>query len=345
MNQFLSRFFVVIVAVVFTVPSFLVADDELPPVDYTNPANWVVYTPIDKADKPFDVFYIYPTLNNDKTGPLLPWNGAIKEKVIDFSSAQLSGFTKYANVYCPYVRQVFYPRIIDEMKLILGKTDGAKEKMFPLNESFAAGVIDSIAAFQYYLTHLNHGRPFILFGHSQGALDLANVLITNPNISVENGFVAAYLIGIPISSDTSETHLPLAKGRDDIGVVISWNAVSPDAESTLFTGKGTYCMNPVNWRTDATPASPAENLPSVFFNFKTKTLKRVSNCCGARVDPGKGALVVTDLKLPPDLTWAGTSLITKGDHHLSEIWFFYDAIVDNARLRVQKWLEKYSTNQ
>ena len=35
---------------------------------------------------------------------------------------------------------------------------------------------DSLAAFDYYFTYLNNGRPYILCGHSQGAIMLNFIL-------------------------------------------------------------------------------------------------------------------------------------------------------------------------
>ena len=39
-----------------------------------------------------------------------------------------------------------------------------------------APTIDGIAAFEYFIKHYNHGRPFILAGHSLGSNVMANLL-------------------------------------------------------------------------------------------------------------------------------------------------------------------------
>ena len=63
----------------------------------------------------------------------------------------------FANVYAPYYRQV----------------DAAYALTLPLPEHDAliAGIptMDTVASFDYYVQNFNHGRPFILAGHSQGS--------------------------------------------------------------------------------------------------------------------------------------------------------------------------------
>lgn len=316
---------------------FLFAQNEkLPPIDYTNPANWAIYTPAVEATKSFDVFYIYPTLVASAEVPLMQWDQATKDKVIPFSKAQLKGFEKIANLYVPYVRQLEMGRAMEEMTDNVLITDGKKRVPPPMAESSAAGVVDAMEAFHYYLTHLNHGRPYILLGHSQGTMDLTFVLVNNGNIRVDQGFVAAYLIGMPFKE---QLKLPFAKGETDVGVIISWNTQTADAKSNLFAGKGAYCINPLNWKTDATPASADQNPGAMFYDFREKTFTRFPGYCSAVIDPEKGALIVKTERLEP--AWAHTDILGKGVRHMSDLWFFYDALVENAQKRVKAWEQKY----
>ena len=206
-----------------------------------------------------------------------------------------------------------------------------------MSDSTARGVADSLEAFQYYLTHLNQGRPYILLGHSQGAMDLAMVLLMNGNIMPDHGFVAAYLIGMPFKKDAAGVKLPFATGADDVGVVISWNTQSPDCKESVFSGKGTYCINPLNWKTDNTPATARENPAAVFYDYKTGELDRISHFCGAVVDPEKGALIV-DL---PDSKWTKPTPLGQGVYHMNDLYFFYEALIRNARNRVKNWRAIY----
>lgn len=312
----------------------------LPPIDYTNPSNWAIYTPAAKADKGFDVFYIYPTLVADKNTPLMQWDEKTKAKVIPFVQAQLSGFKNVANLYCPYVRQLEFYRCMKELQGPLTSEDEIKTPP-AMADSSATGVADAIEAFHYYLTHLNHGRPYILLGHSQGAMDLAIVLLMNGNIMPDHGFVAAYLIGMPFKKNAAGAKLPFAKEAGDVGVVISWNTQSKDCKNSVFTGKGTYCINPLNWKTDATPASAGENPGAVFYDYKTGKLERFPNYCGAVIDPEKGALIV-DL---PESKWTKETALGKGVYHMNDLYFFYESLVNNVLLRVKNWRSLYETAQ
>lgn len=321
-----------VLTLLFAVCTLFAQREKLPPIDYTNPANWAVYTPAAEATKPFDVFYIYPTLVASQEFPLMQWDAATREKVIPFSKAQLKGFEKIANLYVPYVRQLEMGRIMEELTEQILLTGKKKIAPRPLTESSAAGIMDSMEAFHYYLTHLNHGRPYILLGHSQGAMDLTFVLVNNGNIRVESGFVAAYLIGMPFKE---QLKLPFAKGESDVGVIVSWNTQTAEAKNNLFAGKGAYCINPLNWKTDATPATAEQNPGAMFYDFREKTFTRFPRYCGAVIDPEKGALIVDPVRRDPE--WAHTDLLGKGVRHMSDIWFFYDALVENAQKRVQAW--------
>lgn len=298
-------------------------------IDYANPKNWAVYTPVSAANKPFDVFYLYPTLTASKSVPLMPWDKKTRDKVIPFVQAQTSGLARHANIYSPYVRQLEFTRCIRMM--------GAAnpEKISP-EETIETGVRDTMEAFQYYLTHLNRGRPYILLGHSQGTQALAIVLATNKNISLEQGFVAAYLIGMTFRKDAP---LPFAKGADDIGVVVTWNTQAKGAKNPLFSGPGSPCINPLNWKTDSTPAAKEENPGAMFYSWKTGEIERIPCFCGAAVDVKNGVLITDP---PPDSKWIKETLFgTAGIYHENDIWFFYDALVQNVLLRVEKWQERF----
>ncbi|MBR1999727.1 MAG: DUF3089 domain-containing protein, partial [Lentisphaeria bacterium] len=164
------------------------------------------------------------------------------------------------------------------------------------------------------------------------------VLIMNGNIMPERGFVAAYLIGIPLKKESAGAKLPFAKGADDFGVVITWNTESPDAAKSPFSGKGTYCINPLNWRTDAVPAAATKNPGSMFYDYTTGKITRFTHLCGAVIDPEKGALTV---RLPAEPAWLGKSIFGKGIYHMNDLYLFYDAMVNNMRLRVSAWQKVY----
>ena len=75
-----------------------------------------------------------------------------------------------------------------------------------------------------------------------------------PDISRK--LIATYAIGYTVTSEELASHPTLRPAQDsiDTGVLIGFNSVTrPDAVSPLFKDN-VVCINPVNWRTDATPA-------------------------------------------------------------------------------------------
>ena len=70
---------------------------------------------------------------------------------------QATAFRTFANIYAPYYRQI-------DATYQLSLPSGASRR----RTSRAPPSTDVIAAFEYYLKHYNHGRPFILAGALAG---------------------------------------------------------------------------------------------------------------------------------------------------------------------------------
>src|SRR6185312_4254839 len=100
------------------------------------------------------------------------------------------------------------------------------------------------AAFHYYLDHYNHGRPYVLIGHSQGTIHLTRLLASE----IENGPAAARLLsalligyavevpeGRPVGGSLQRT--PLCTSNGQTGCVItymSFRAGSPPQPDALL---------------------------------------------------------------------------------------------------------------
>lgn len=302
--------------------------------DYHVRANWVRCDMENKAAA-FDVFYVYPVLFADKNRPLMEWknDSKLRDKTAGFVNAQTGIFGPGVRVFAPYVRQLEYGRCIG---LIGPGGDWRKSPaLFP-------GVADTAAAFRYYLEHFNGGRPYILFGHSQGSIDLYRMMLLVPDVAVSQGFVAAYLIGLPrltrreIAADFARRGISPASDASGTGVIVGWNTQAPGAENPRFTGKETFCINPLNWRTDGKPAGKAENAGAFFYDYRTKKGKAILNFCGARIDPVRGALLVD---LPVNGKYDAKGFMGKGVFHMNDVWFFAGNLRDNAFLRVKAWRE------
>ena len=111
-------------------------------------------------------------------------------------------------------------------------------------------------AFDYYMKHFNGGRPFILAGFSQGGM-LVVELLKHMSDKEYSRMVAAYSIGNQIrQEDLSHPHIIPADGPDSWGQTISFNTVTTtESIWDAVAGEAVTCINPVNWRTDDTPAT------------------------------------------------------------------------------------------
>ncbi|MBQ6474011.1 MAG: DUF3089 domain-containing protein [Victivallales bacterium] len=304
---------------------------------YALEENWVIrdsHTPSSKAS--YDIFYVYPTLVGKAEDSEMEWldNPKIRQKVKGFAEAQTRGiFGEDARVFAPYVHQLTYESVMK-----IQKKGGLVPAEWP---AFRRGMQDTVAAFRHYLAHDNHQRPFILLGHSQGAMDLYHLLRNCPEITPDNGFVAAYLAGLPhvteakIRSDFQGRIKP-GKGASDLGVILAWNTQNQEATSTFCAGFGEYCINPLNWRTDAVPADRALHRLAYFYDYRDGSVKKSSQLFSAVISPDKGALLVD---LPSNSEWDIQGFMGKGVFHANDVWFFAGNLRENAKSRVDKYLE------
>ena len=316
-------------------------------VNYDDAANWAICE-AEKPDTDYDVFYIYPTLFADKNQKYMDWcdNPKLRAKTVAFAKAQTGIFGARARVFAPFVRQLEYRRCLTELKP--GSDWRERGTGLDYYLGIMLGAEDTRAAFQYYLDHFNHGRPYILIGHSQGAMDIYSMMLRTREVAVERGFVAAYLIGLPrltaneISADLAPRGIRPAAGETDLGVVIVWNTQAPGVDNPRFTGSKTYCINPLNWRTDGTPADKTENLGAFFYDYRNGSTRTVPNFCGARIDTERGALIVD---LPVNGEYDAKGFMGQGVFHMNDVWFFAGNIRRNAELRVKLWKEKYGNGK
>ena len=127
-----------------------------------------------------DCFYVYPTVSGQKTG-----NANLKIDPVERSIAlyQAARYSQYCRVYAPMYRQVTLAGI------------GQGTPTTKPNPKTA--LADVRQAFATYLDKYNHGRGFVLIGHSQGSFVLRSLIAkdidTRPSIRQE--MVSAILLG------------------------------------------------------------------------------------------------------------------------------------------------------
>ena len=126
-------------------------------------------------------------------------------------------------------------------------------------------------------------------------------------------------------------HLRTAKRADDTGVIITYNSQAPGKVKSPFTGGGeTYCINPVNWRTDDKKAEKSEHKGSCFFDFKSGKATVKKEFVSARIDPASGGLVVE----PAEAGKFDSRALGAKVYHMFDLNFFYYDLQANGKRRI-----------
>jgi hypothetical protein len=192
---------------------------------------WALLPEPGAAPGPVDVFFIHPTsypASFTSYNGGRHWNAPINDHAATVALTRVmlpnyaSPFDAVGDLYAPRYRQA---------SLYTKSTlwDDALEA-----RQFAYG--DVRAAFDFYVAHLNHGRPFILVGVEQGgelgARLLAQAIAPDPSLRAR--LVGAYLIDtiVPAADFGPDAPVPACQARAEAACVVAWSAVREDD----FTG-------------------------------------------------------------------------------------------------------------
>ena len=247
-------------------------DDEIPPEapNYADLVYWAA-TPdqeaqqffipddsfkVNKKGNPVDVFYIHPTGFYEKK-----WNSNMDRKRSAFERTEImlgnqaSVFNDSCNIYAPEYRQATYFSFFDKNK------NGIKA----LDLAYS----DIENAFDYFIEHFNDDKPFIIAGHSQGALHTHRLIKQRiENSSLQKRFICAYAIGYMIPEKSFNDMFPTIKKSEsniDTNCLVTWSTVvegfQRSREKTPFwtpagwTAEPMYqkivSTNPFSWTNDS----------------------------------------------------------------------------------------------
>lgn len=294
---------------------------------YAQAENWA-YLETDKtADA--DVFFICPTVygGEEDSFNMSMDDETTKADFLGATNMEKGIYDQDARFFAPYYRQVglnVYELPIEERETYL-----------------SIAYEDVKDAFTYYLEHYNEGRPIILAGFSQGA-DMSIRLLKDcfADEEVNDLLVACYAIGWSITEEELEEypHLRFASGEDDTGVIVSFNSEAETVTDSLMipAGTRTLAINPLNWKTDGTPAGKEENLGACFTDYSGNIVTEIPHLTGAYLDAQRGALKVTDVTpegYPPVLP-----IFSDGVYHLYDYQFFYRDLQENVGVRLDAYL-------
>jgi len=294
------------------------------PIDYSDPALWLCrpgndpdecHTNLDATeflkdgttqvdphvfakDPPFDCFYVYPTVALSGGGNVTDLSDV--SLMLDPLLSQAARFTRICRVFAPLYRQV---------SLTVGAPAGGDAgTSFAGDPALAAG--DVTAALQYYLDHDNHGRKFVLMGHSQGTFILTGIIQSkfDADTAMRAQMISAVLIGgsivVPTGQKVGGTfkNIPMCDTKGQTGCVIAYNSFAKDApppSNSLFgsapAGSEVVCTNPSllagntgRYRGSYSPVKynniifkpdqPANTLPPVTTNFTMARDMFSGNC-------------------------------------------------------------------
>lgn len=297
--------------------------------DYSIASHWLS---IPATLLPVDIFYYYPSswskLNASDSiiceidNPLM-----LQKAPIQFEK-QASAFETVGNVYIPFYRQ-------GDAASVLALPPAEQAKVVR-----GLPTTDATAAFDYYIKHFNNGRPFILVGHSQGAVVLSNLLsgYMRDNPTVYKNMIAAYVIGCPITAEylVKNPHLKFAQGPDDVGVIISYNTEAPTIPiaNPLLAGLIGNVINPITWTRDETVATTEQGLGS-FMPDPTGVFRTVSQYADAKVDIAKGVLICSTAG-----ALGSKDGCPYGIYHTFDMSFYYYNLRQNAANRADKFLNQ-----
>ena len=293
--------------------------------DYGDEGNWAYFAL--GEDKPADLFLICPTVDVRDEFNMAMDDEKTKANFLGALNMERGIYEGSARMYAPYYRQA-------AMKAYAMT---AEEREPYLQIAYE----DVSAAFAWYLEHENGGRPIVLAGFSQGA-DMCYRLLAEyfGREELQDQLVAVYAIGWPCTPEMTEKYPQIrpATGEDDVGVVISFDCEAPEVKETFIVpaGTGAYAINPLNWRTDGTPADRSENPGSCFTDYSGAVTREEAELCGCYIDEARGVLKVTDLSAadwPPIVPG-----LPEGAYHVYDYQFFYRALQANVQTRVEAYL-------
>ncbi|MBP5584669.1 MAG: DUF3089 domain-containing protein [Bacteroidales bacterium] len=279
--------------------------------DYTDTTMWYI-SQNDSEGTGADIFYIVSTWELDwqtADGQTCHYADVQNKQHRANMAKEIKKIAEYMadrnNFYAPYYRHITLE-------------SWATRNEDTIHRRAQIAMSDVKHAFDHFLAKRDKNRPLILAGFSQGGLAVVE-LLKYMDDETYNHLAAAYVLGYKVTpQDTLQSsHIRAAHDSADIGVTICYNTVK-DVKyvQPILCDQCIMCINPVNWRTDATPA--------IIHDTITITL-----------NPEYNVLVATNYSASEYKPILG--FINVGDIHSCEPWLYSDCLKRNIALRTKSW--------
>ena len=294
-------------------------------IDYSDTTYWYC---CGNESHAADVFYVYPTVStisyadNDSS-----WFADISLAEVREEANGNQRFNKMLygeyNFYAPYYRQMIFE---------------AYSQPSPVLDSLAQIAAKDVSdAFQYYMTHYNHGRPFFLMGHSQGSQMLIELLKNGMTEEQRKLMVAAYCIGYHVNAEELSAYPEALKPATDSmmqGLVV-FNSVTDTTAIGMVSRGDVVGINPTTW-TMTLDTIPAEfHLGMAKYNEARDSVLIVP--CPTRTYLYKHNTVCPDLD--PEMVFipAYEDKFPKGNLHFADSWLYGGNVVENMQCRLRNY--------
>jgi hypothetical protein len=185
--------------------------------------------------KPVDCFYVYPTTSNQ---PTINATKSPDPEIRSIAKYQVQRFSTWCRVFVPLYRQV--------------TTFGVASITVTHDTTpYTVAYGDVREAWRNYLARYNHGRGFVLIGHSQGSRMLRALIRReiDPNPQLRRRLLSAIIPGANANVKDFK-HLPPCASKTQLGCVIAYHTFNQTPPDDSRFG-----------RTDTDPVGGALGLP------------------------------------------------------------------------------------
>ncbi|MGZ3844920.1 MAG: DUF3089 domain-containing protein [Flavisolibacter sp.] len=268
-----------------------------------------------------DVFFIHPTTY---TGERAGWNADINDPLLnaktDYSSIlyQASVFNKHCRVFAPRYRQAHFSAFFSD-------NDEARA-------AFDTAYADLSRAFRWYLENFNNGRPFIIAGHSQGAL-MAERLLKEyvDGKPLQEKLIVAYIVGWPTPVN-SFSSLQVCTDSTQTNCFCGWRTLRIGYIPKYIQKEKlpSFVTNPLSWDTTNRYVPAEANKGSLLRDF-TKIVPATT-----------GAQIHDDVLWIHKPNFPGSAFYRAKNYHIADINLFYLNMRENIEQRIFAYRRTHS---